>query len=213
MFKKLTSATWGIMKNNPLLGVALNTHIALRDKSAEAVIAWGQKPFYGKFIGVGKVGFYLKSSHTKAHEFAKKHQLPLITVEDGFLRSLDSGINSVGASFIVDDRGVYFDLTAPNRLQEHIKETLTNWDNDKEQTAQHLIQKIIDNQLSKYNATTHAPNLSALANNHKPHVIIIDQVANDASIKGAGADGGSFDAMLTHAKENCPDAMFLNQST
>lgn len=206
MFKKLTTATWGIMKNNPLLGVALNANIRHRDKSAEAVIAWGQKPFYGKTVGLGKFRFRLKSSHTKAHEFAKKHQLPLITIEDGFLRSLDSGTNSVGASFIVDDKGVYFDLTAPNRLQEHIKETLTNWDNDKEQIAQHLIQKIIGNKLSKYNATTHAPDLSILANNNKPHVIIIDQVANDASIKGAGADGGSFDTMLTHAKQNYPDA-------
>ena len=182
-------ATQGIIKNNPLLGVALGADIVYKDKTAQAVLAWGKKP-----------------SRSKAVSFADTHSLPLITVEDGFLRSLGSGIHSVGASFIKDDLGVYFDLTTPNRLQELIADCMAQWSDDKERHAQRLINKIITHQLSKYNQTIIAPDLSALANNDKPHIIIIDQVANDASITGAGATADSFFAMLAHAKERYSNA-------
>lgn len=182
-------ATQGIIKNNPLLGVALGADIVYKDKTAQAVIAWGKKP-----------------SRSKAVSFADTHSLPLITVEDGFLRSLDAGRHSVGASFIKDDLGVYFDLTTPNRLQELIADCMAQWSDDKERHAQRLINKIITHQLSKYNQTIIAPDLSALANNDKPHIIIIDQVANDASITGAGATADSFFAMLAHAKERYSNA-------
>lgn len=182
-------ATQGIIKNNPLLGVALGADIVYKDKTAQAVLAWGKKP-----------------SRSKAVSFADTHSLPLITVEDGFLRSLGSGIHSVGASFIKDDLGVYFDLTVPNRLQELIADCMAQWSDDKERHAQRLINKIITHQLSKYNQTIIAPDLSALANNDKPHIIIIDQVANDASITGAEATADSFFAMLAHAKERYSNA-------
>ncbi|WP_066803306.1 capsular polysaccharide biosynthesis protein [Moraxella oblonga] len=184
-----TTATKGIINNNPLLGVALGVDVRYQDKSAQAVLAWGRKP-----------------SHTKATRFAQTHGLSLITIEDGFVRSLGSGVGSVGGGFIVDDLGVYFDLTAPNRLQQLIADAVINWNNDKEIYAKQLINKIIDNKLSKYNATTYAPDLLVLANNNKPHIIIIDQVANDASIGGAGADDERFFAMLAHAKEHYPNA-------
>lgn len=180
---RYSTATLGIIRNNPLLAVALDAEVVHKDSGAHAVIAWGQKP-----------------SRAKAVNFAKSHGLPLITIEDGFLRSLGSGIDSVGASFIKDELGVYFDLTAPNRLQQLISDTVATWDSDKEAYAQRLINQIIDNKLSKYNATTHTPDLSALANNDKSHVIIIDQVKGDASVKGAGADSTHFRAMLEEAR-------------
>ncbi|AWY19218.1 capsular polysaccharide biosynthesis protein [Moraxella bovis] len=186
---RLSCATKGIIKNNPLLGVALGADIVYKDKTAQAVLAWGKKP-----------------SRSKAVSFADTHNLALTTVEDGFLRSLGSGIHSVGASFIKDDLGVYFDLTTPNRLQALIADCMAQWSDDKERHAQRLINKIITHQLSKYNQTTTAPDLSALANNDKPHIIIIDQVANDASITGAGASADSFFAMLAHAKERYSNA-------
>lgn len=36
-------ATQGIIKNNPLLGVALGADIVYKDKTAQAVLAWGKK--------------------------------------------------------------------------------------------------------------------------------------------------------------------------
>ncbi len=184
-----TSATKGIILNNPLLGAALGVRITYKDASAQAVIAWGQKP-----------------SRTKAVNFAILHNLPLVTVEDGFLRSLDSGTKSIGASFITDDEGVYFDLTTPNRLQRLISECIISWDENKESDASALIDKITTYKLSKYNHSDTAPVLSTLANNNKPHVIIIDQVAGDASLGGAGAKFEDVEAMVREARHAYPNA-------
>ncbi len=189
MSVRYTSATKGIILNNPLLGAALGASIGYKDSNAHAVVAWGQKP-----------------SRHKAVAFAKTHHLPILTIEDGFLHSLVGGTKSVGASFIKDDVGVYFDLTSPNRLQDLIADSIATWDEDKEHRACVLIHKLITHQLSKYNHTTHAPNLTALANNDKPHILIIDQVVGDASIAGAGASADDFHAMLAHAKKTYPNA-------
>lgn len=186
----------GILKNNLLLKNALNIPIkqipkynTLRLKTATAFIAWGRK-----------------DSHYRTKKIADKFNKKLITIEDGFLRSLDSGVNSrYGASFIVDDVGVYFELDKPNRLENLILDNLINWNDDKETAAQRLIQKLIDNKLSKYNATLFAPDLKELANNNKPNLIIIDQVKNDASIIGAGANDDNFALMLNIAKANFPN--------
>lgn len=80
----VTTATKGIIKNNPLLGVAMGADVVYQDKSAQAVIAWGRKPFYGKKIGFDNFSFRLKSSFTKATSFAQAHALPLVTLEMAF---------------------------------------------------------------------------------------------------------------------------------
>lgn len=187
--KKLTTATKGIIKNNPLLHIALNASLHHNDAKADAVLAWGQKP-----------------SSLKAKKFATENNLSLITIEDGFLRSLSAGIDTVGASFIADDLGVYFDLTAPSRLQHLIFECMSHWDDHKQNYAHSLIDKIITHRLSKYNESQDAPNLTKIAGNDRMHVLIIDQVAGDASIQGAGASKDSFLAMLAHARSQYPDA-------
>ncbi|WP_112744288.1 capsular polysaccharide export protein, LipB/KpsS family [Moraxella ovis] len=182
-------ATKGIIKNNPLLHIALNADLHHNDAQADAVLVWGQKP-----------------SSLKAKKFAKENNLPLITVEDGFLRSLSAGTDTVVASFIADDLGVYFDLTLPNRLQHLIFECMSHWDDHKQNYAHSLIDKIITHRLSKYNESQDAPNPTRISGNDRMHVLIIDQVAGDASIQGAGANKDIFLAMLTHARSQYPDA-------
>ena len=190
--KTLATATQGILQNNHLLEAALGADIRLYHKKycPQAIVAWGQKP-----------------SSQKAKKLAKKLNLPILTAEDGFLRSLDSGIRSkFGASFVLDDLGIYFDLTTPNRLQTLIMDTISTWNDQKRQKSEHCIQMIVDNHLSKYNITTDTPNLSRLAGNNNAHIIIIDQVAGDASIAGAGASCGDFVAMIKHAQQTYPDS-------
>ncbi|MFC0821028.1 capsular polysaccharide biosynthesis protein [Moraxella marmotae] len=201
-------ATQGIIRNNQLLANALGVPVRpflgkkqiFGSKNANdntdnqagkrAVLAWGQKP---------------SAKHAQA--LADKLNLPLWRAEDGFLRSLDSGVDSrFGASFVLDDLGIYFDLTKPNRLQCLIEQTAQSWNDDKQATSVRLMDKLITHRLSKYNAVQHAPNLSTLANNHKKHILIIDQVAGDASILGASADKRHFLAMISQAKAQYPDA-------
>lgn len=172
-------ATQGILKNNALLATALQAKIDNHqaNPSAQAVLAWGQRP-----------------SAKAASKLAQRLGVPLWTAEDGFLRSLDSGVNSrFGASFILDDLGVYFDSSRPSRLESLLAQRQQHWQTAEQERATRLIASLMDNHLSKYNPSTNAPTLSADA------VLIIDQVAGDASILGAGATEQNFFAMLADA--------------
>lgn len=182
----------GIANNNALLATALGITFVLDKEvlpNCQAIAGWGRKP-----------------SFFRAKKLADKLGKPIITLEDGFLRSVDSGITSrFGASFVIDDMGIYFDTHHPNRLENLILDNIKNWNDKKQVDANFLIQKLIKNKLSKYNNSITAPNLNELANNNKPNLLIIDQVAGDASILGAGADFDSFKSMLATAKDKFPN--------
>lgn len=144
-----------------------------------------------------------------------------MSIEDGFLRSLDSGISSRhGLSVVVDDVGIYFDLTKTSHLEQLII-TRTKSDAKSEQRvrddqhAQQLMSRICNERLSKYNAVMACPSLdewvddqnpTTVQNASKSHVLLIDQVAGDASVQGAGANKGQFRRMLKAACRNHPHA-------
>lgn len=168
------------------------------------------------FIGWGR-----KKSYQKASKVAKRQKSTTLSIEDGFLRSLDSGISSRhGLSVVVDDLGIYFDLTRRSRLEELIVAHAKNDTSISEyhlfkERAQQLMARICDEKISKYNAVMDCPSLDALINQEsentaqnllKSHVLVIDQVAGDASIKGAGADKRQFKQMLKSACRNHPNA-------
>lgn len=175
----------GIIDNNPLLPIAIKcslVQVSRRHKStqATAIVAWG-----------------VKKSRKRAVLLAKKHNLPLITLEDGFIRSLDSGINSrYGVSYVVDDIGIYFNTHSPNRLENLIITTVALWQDIWRDCAYYLMDKLLNNQLSKYNP----PNAHPLPTFDRPILLIIDQVKGDASVSGANASESDFLAMVQYAK-------------
>lgn len=224
--KRLAVIGQGMRHNNALLSQALQADIQrwypwsrlqqglksslpyrtgdLSKQQPDAFIGWGQK-----------------KSYQRANKVAARQKLTTLSIEDGFLRSLDSGISSRhGLSVVVDDIGIYFDLTQRSRLEQLII-ARTKGDTKPEtrvldnKYAQRLMTRICDEKLSKYNAVIDCPSLDALAevgnadaskNILKPHVLLIDQVAGDASIQGAGANKGQFRRMLKAACRNHPNA-------
>ncbi|MDO5650803.1 MAG: capsular polysaccharide biosynthesis protein [Moraxella sp.] len=196
----LISAGRGIVDKNPLLPLMLNTRLDTyhnwikhwnKQNSDCAMVGWGRKP-----------------SFDKAKSLANKHSLPLLTLEDGFLRSVGNGKIGAGygLSVIADDVGVYFDTRSASRLECLIVDNIQQWTADKQTRSTHLIHTLTDNQLSKYNHSTTTPNLTQLADNDNPHILIIDQVANDSSIVGAGATADSFIDMVKQACTAYPAA-------
>ncbi|WP_352259055.1 capsular polysaccharide biosynthesis protein [Psychrobacter sp. TB55-MNA-CIBAN-0194] len=166
------------------------------------------------------IGWGHKKSYQRANKAATRQQLSTLSIEDGFLRSLDSGTSSRhGLSVVVDDIGIYFDLTQRSRLEQLIIERTKNATIDKSGTeearAQQLIARICDEQISKYNSVIDCPSLDDLVSQEntntlkiplKSHVLLIDQVAGDASIRGAGANKRQFKRMLKAACRNHPDS-------
>ncbi|WP_434986121.1 capsular polysaccharide biosynthesis protein [Vreelandella zhaodongensis] len=166
--------------------------IGLLRPKPDAVIGWGLKP-----------------TSAGARHYAKKHGLPYIALEDGFLRSLGLGVEGFQPhSMVVDHTGIYYDASRPSDLENW----LNNATFDCEELAQaaRCIEQLSRYRLSKYN---HAPDrlLPALEQASKPSasVLVVDQTAGDASIHHGGGSADSFQQMLESALSDHPSADIL----
>ncbi|ELF7077667.1 capsular polysaccharide biosynthesis protein [Campylobacter coli] len=149
------------------------------------------------------VGWGRKKSGLKAVELAKKHNVKFLLLEDGFLRSLNLGVeNSPSFSIVKDEIGIYYDATAPSKL-ENILNTYEFSSEELEQ-AKKAIELIKKEKLSKYNNNLCVPKELFSANEER--VLIITQVANDASLKFGLADNFSTQDIINEAIKENPNA-------
>lgn len=151
-------------------------------------------------------GWGLKPSAVNAKAYAAKHQLPYVSLEDGFLRSLELGVSgSQPHSLIVDYSGIYYDATRPSDLETLIlQHRLSPSQLQRARDAMSLLKRY---RLSKYN---HAPDkVSAELEHPCERVLVVDQAFGDASIQYGLAGQQSFAQMLTAAMDNHPDAEIL----
>lgn len=214
--KKLAVVGKGMLRNNLLLSQVLQADIQRWypwSSLQQTLIARNIDLQPSAFIGWGR-----KKSFQRANKAATRQNLSTLSIEDGFLRSLDSGISSRHSlSVVVDDMGMYFDMTHRSRLEQLIiaraDHSLDRGLNDRR--ARQLMARLCDEKLSKYNAVIDCPVLDELVNKDssdtktalpKSHVLLIDQVTGDASIKGAGANKRHFKQMLKMACRQHPHA-------
>ncbi|EAK9944557.1 capsular polysaccharide biosynthesis protein [Campylobacter lari] len=149
------------------------------------------------------VGWGRKKSGLKAIELAKKYNARFLLLEDGFLRSLNLGIeNSPSFSIIKDDVGIYYDAMTPSKL-ENILNTYEFSTEELEQ-AKKAIELIKKEKLSKYNNNLCVP--KELFSTNEERVLIITQVANDASLKFGLADSFSTQDIINDAIKENPNA-------
>ena len=172
-------------------------------------------PFLSEFLGddicliysnndiTGIIGWGHKHTAETARKYALDNNLKYISLEDGFLRSLDLSVNGANPlSLIVDYTGIYYDANEPSDLENLLNSS--DWiTEDLLSSARSAIKKIILNNLSKYN---HAPILSKklFTNDIHPRVLLIDQTFGDASVTLGMADKNSFYLMLDQALDLYP---------
>ena len=149
---------------------------------ADAVLAWGQKP-----------------SARVAADAAARAKVPLIRVEDGFLRSVGLGADEPPLSLVVDHLGIYYDASAPSRLEQLIAQPLSE---QKTRRALALKARWQAQKVSKYNDARIQP-----FSNEGPCVLVADQTFGDASLQGAGA--ADFQRMLDAALAAHPECTVL----
>ncbi len=154
-------------------------------EQANAVLAWGRKP-----------------SSIRAQRIADKFGLPLLRLEDGFLRSFGPGKEFPALSAVVDTQGIYYDSSGPSDL-----ETLLASDEDLLVDPIHVdaaITMLINNQLSKYN---HAPHLQLpISESADSAVLVIDQTYGDMSVQFGASTQQTFTHMLQAAIDENPGA-------
>jgi len=155
--------------------------------------------------GSGVVAVWGRTRHAnRGLRLARAHQSAVLTVEDGFLRSIRTGRDGEPPQGLILDRtGIYFDSTAPSDL-----ETILN---DTDFTDSRLLARARDAKarylasgLSKYNAFDQAP-----PRNARDYVLVVDQTRDDASVRLGAADGDSFARMLATARRENPGKQIL----
>ncbi|MDO9637883.1 MAG: capsular polysaccharide biosynthesis protein [Pseudotabrizicola sp.] len=153
----------------------------------DGVVVWGRSPY----------------AH-RGEAVAAKRGVPLIRVEDAFLRSVRPGRLGGGPlGVLIDPLGVHFDSAGPSRLERILAtDPLDN---------AHVLARARDgmarlraSDLSKYNM--HDPALPAPA---PGYVLVVDQTRGDASIRHGGATAQSFAQMLGDAMDAHPQARIV----
>lgn len=147
-----------------------------------AVAVWGYRP-----------------TAIKAARKARAAGVPVIRLEEGFIRSLLPGVTGCPPlSLVVDKEGMYYEARHPSTLEHLIKDEAANPSCRTE--AEAALAFILEHQLSKYN---HAPAFTAPAG-HEAAVLVVDQTRNDMAVKHGNADERAFRLMLDAALAENP---------
>ncbi|WP_281405414.1 hypothetical protein [Cohaesibacter sp. CAU 1516] len=157
----------------------------------------GEAPAFARFALPVACESYVgwgRRSGALAMRLARAHNKGVVLMEDGFLRSYHR--NDPSMSVNLDDLGIYYDATAPSRLEALIKQPLTT---EKMNRIDKVLALWRQYGLSKYNA---GQDYDALLPDD--YVLVIDQVKNDASIRFGLANGETFQTMLDRAIQENP---------
>jgi capsular polysaccharide export protein len=158
------------------------------------------------------IGWASRISHSD-EAACKKANIPLVRIEDGFLRSVGLGAGlAPAASLILDARGIYYDATRPSDL-EWMLENLELGDEQRARGAA-LRNQILQARISKYNIG------KALAIDIFPtqrqKVLVPGQVSDDAAILTTRSDSINLEGveninleLLKAARQNNPDAFII----
>ena len=150
----------------------------------DGVVVWGRSPY----------------AH-RGEAAAAKAGVPLVRVEDAFLRSLRPGrMGDAPIGLMIDGLGVHFDSSAPSRLERILMRHPFD-DSNLMSRARDGIARLQALDLSKYNL-----HLGHLPLPKPGYVLVVDQTRGDASIVHSGASAQSFADMLLAAREMHPRA-------
>jgi capsular polysaccharide export protein len=154
----------------------------------DGVLVWGRSP-----------------TAWRGEAVATRRIVPLVRVEDAFLRSIHPGRARGGApiGYLIDPVGVHFDSAQPSRLEQILATTDFHNSNIWSEIS-HLTNCYLASGLSKYNnsdRTFPAPDPG--------YILVIDQTAGDAAIRHSGASADTFRTMLAAALRDHPDTRIV----
>ncbi|APX88876.1 beta-3-deoxy-D-manno-oct-2-ulosonic acid transferase [Brevirhabdus pacifica] len=142
-------------------------------------------------------------------EAARASKVPLVRVEDGFLRSRGLGAELVPPlSLVLDDLGIYYDPSGPSRLETLIRDAASLSD-ARRNRARALHDRILRAGLTKYNLGPGPDRAASAGRPHAPRILVPGQVEDDASIlTGAGTVRTNLDLLRATRQAN-PGALIL----
>lgn len=153
----------------------------------DGVVVWGRSPYAARGEAV-----------------AARRGVPVVRIEDAFLRSVHPGRAGDGPlGLMIDGSGVHFDARVPSRLEQILaREPLDN--SNLLHRARQGIERLRHGDLSKYNI-----HLSAAPLPDPGYVLVIDRTRDDASVRHSGAPASAFAEMLAAALIDHPRARIV----
>ena len=130
----------------------------------------------------------------------------LLLLEDGFIRSVGLGVDgSPSFSIVEDDIGIYYDATAPSRLESLLNTYDFNSDTALMEVSKRAMALMVRQNISKYNNSKNVPQ-DYFQNDTRKKVLVIAQTAGDASLKYGMLDAYTTDDMIDAAISENPQA-------
>jgi capsular polysaccharide export protein len=165
-----------------------------------------KRPKFGCVAGWG-----LKHTTKRARALANKSDVSFLALEDGFIRSVLPGADSLPISLVADRTGVHYDATASSDLEHLIAASAANDDSERLHRATRGLALLRREAISKYN---HAPHYTSaelgLTRCRRPgRVLVVDQTSGDSSIKYGLASSETFGEMLEAARQENPASEIL----
>lgn len=166
-----------------------NTHITFKKyfkpKKQDYVLAWGKKAYQLKQMGYSKV----------------------ITVEDGFIRSIGLGANLIRpCSLVFDDIGIYYDATSPSRIEQLLNQ-IEHLTLEQMNRVDRLLDDLRRLNISKYNVGLDQVLIKPVKN--KKIILVVGQVEDDMSIQLGGVDIKTNLKLLQQVRSDHPEEYII----
>ena len=130
-----------------------------------------------------------------------------VRVEDGFIRSKGLGAAfNFPYSWVLDERGIYFDPAAPSDLEQLLNHGFTAAELTE---ARELIQVLREKRLTKYNLTGSRVTLDPALTKGRKVILVPGQVEADASIVFGSPQVKSNSELLRHVRAAEPEAFLI----
>ncbi len=137
---------------------------------------------------------------------AARHGIPLVRVEDGFVRSVGLGSDFLPpASLVLDARGMYFDPRSKSDLETLLCETA--FDPALVARAARLIELLVQRGVTKYNLAGRPPAVAWPRQGRR--ILVPGQVEDDLSVVLGGGAIKSNLALLAEVRAANPDAFIV----
>jgi capsular polysaccharide export protein len=137
---------------------------------------------------------------------AERHGIPLIRVEDGFIRSVGLGSDFLPpASLVFDTRGMYFDPRGESDLECLLREA--SFPADLLARAERLAARLVERGITKYNLAAGGEQVAVPPG--RRCILVPGQVEDDLSIRFGAGEVRTNLALLEAVRAADPDAFIL----
>ena len=137
---------------------------------------------------------------------AAAHGIPLVRIEDGFLRSVGLGSDfMVGASIVIDEAGIYFDPARESDLERLLRDGVVSA--ELMARARRLIDRLVVVGITKYNLADRGPRIPWPSGRRR--LLVPGQVEDDLSVRLGGGEVRDNLDLLARVRAANPNAFIV----